>query len=118
MCNIVPKIFVGMTCNYFDDGKISPSRMESVVITEIIPFSSAPENIINLWERMKSDCDWVYADITDFFIKAVIPSNSKELIFAREKNGEWFGFNDYWYDGLLDETGKYTELLKQYNNAM
>ena len=29
---------LGQTYNYFDDGKIKPSRRMEVVITEIIPF--------------------------------------------------------------------------------
>ena len=40
---------LGQTYNYFDDGKIKPSRRMEVVITEIIPFDKIDEDTLNEW---------------------------------------------------------------------
>ena len=54
---------LGQTYNYFDDGKIKPSRRMEVVITEIIPFSEIDE------ETLKSDLEFLmsgnYPEILD-----------------------------------------------------
>ena len=41
---------LGQTYNYFDDGKIRPSRRMEVVITEIIPFSEIDLETLNYWQ--------------------------------------------------------------------
>lgn len=104
---------IGKTYNCFDDGKISRSRMYQVTITELIPFEKADKELLKLWEEEGLSCDWLF-DTTDYFIK--FSSNENEQypngVFARTKNGGWFGLGNYWNSGRLDVDGELTDILK------
>jgi hypothetical protein len=52
---------LGQTYNYFDDGKIRPSRRMEVVITEIIPFDKIDEQTLLDWNDEVKECYWLYA---------------------------------------------------------
>ena len=103
---------IGKTYNCFDDGKIRESRMYQVTITEIIPFKDADENLINIWEEEGVPCDWLF-DKTDYFIKFKSTESKDEPngVFARTKNGWWFGLGNYWNSGRLDIDGTLTDSL-------
>ena len=103
---------IGKTYNCFDDGKIRKSRMYQVVITKIIPFEKASKKILKIWQEEGLNCDWLF-DKTDYFIKFTSTESKDEPngIFARTKNGGWFGLGNYWNSGRLDIHGTLTESL-------
>ena len=105
---------LGQTYNYFDDGKIKPSRRMEVVITEIIPFNEIDEETLNDWKQEVEDCDWLYAKETDFFVKAdlkVSDDKTEKIIFVRtiNNNDGWFSLG--WWGGRLDIDGSLNALL-------
>ena len=98
---------LGQTYNYFDDGKIRPSRRMRVTITEIIPFSEIDEETLNDWKEEVKQCDWLYAKETDYFVKAdlkVSDNKTEKIIFVRTiNNNGWFSLG--WWGGRLDIDG-------------
>lgn len=102
---------VGKTYNCFDDGKISESRLYKVTITEIIPFEEADDDLLKLWKE-KLESYWLF-NKTDYFIKFKSTESKEEPngIFARTKDGGWFGLGNWWNSGTLDIDGTLTESL-------
>lgn len=88
---------IGQTYNYFDEGKIKPSRKLDVVITNIIPFLEIDEINLYDWDQEVRECDWLYAKETDYFITGdlkISNDNTEEIIFVRTVNNNhgWFSF--------------------------
>ena len=107
---------LGQTYNYFDDGKIRPSRRMEVVITEIIPFSEIDLETLNYWKEEVEECDWLYAKETDFFVKGdlkVSDDKIEKIIFVRtiNNNNGWFSLG--WWGGRLDIDGSLNALLNE-----
>ena len=103
---------LGQTYNYFDDGKIRPSRRMEVVITEIIPFNKINEETLNDWKQEVEYCDWLYAKKTDFFVKAdlkVSENKIEKIIFVKTINNNWFSLG--WWSGRLDIDSSLTDRL-------
>ena len=70
---------IGNVYDYFDDGKIKPSRRSKVKIEKIIPFSKIDKEILAQWETESKECDWIYNSTTDYFplsIFNIIPGTS------------------------------------------
>ena len=103
---------IGKTYNCFDDGKISKSRMYQVTIDEIIPFEEADNELLELWKEEGLPSDWLF-EKTDYFIKFTSTEFEDEPngVFARTKNGGWFGLGNFWNSGRLDIDGSLTESL-------
>ena len=103
---------IGKTYNCFDDGKISKSRMYQVTINEIIPFEKADKQVLELWEEEGLPSDWIYKK-TDYFIKFTSTEFEYEPngVFARTKNGGWFGLGNFWNSGRLDIDGSLSDSL-------
>ena len=110
----IPKI--GKVYNCFDDGKIRESRKYKVTIKEIIPFNKADEKTLKIWKDEGLSCDWLFKE-TDFFIKADSTEceEDPESVFARTKDGGWFGLGAIWNSGILDIDGSLTNWLN--NNS-
>jgi len=104
-------IIIGKTYNYFDDGKIKPSRMHEVVITEIIPFNKIDSETLYIWKDEVHDSHWLFTKETDYFVKADlnIGYGIEKIIFVRSVNGGWFSFG-FWA-GRLDIDGSLTKSL-------
>ena len=66
----VPKI--NEIYNYFDDGKISESRLSKVLIQEVVPIADIDKPTLELWIDEKWRCDYLYAKTTDYFIKSTL----------------------------------------------
>lgn len=103
---------IGKTYNCFDDGKIRESRMYQVTINEIIPFEKADKQLLELWENEGLSSYWLF-DKTDYFIKFTSNEFVDEPngVFARTKDGGWFGLGNYWNSGRLDIDNSLTESL-------
>ena len=96
----------GKTYNYFDDGKIKPSRRMDVIITEIIPFSEIDKETLDDWKDHVEDYYWLYAKETDFFIKGnlkVYNDKIEKIIFVRTFDDGWFSIGPW--GGKLDVDG-------------
>ena len=103
---------IGKTYNYFDDGKITESRRESVLITDIIPFDKISKKILSSWKCEMKQCDWLYAQKTDYFIRAHFNSCKdilKDIYFVRTIDGDWFSLG--WWAGRLDVDGSLNNML-------
>lgn len=103
-------IEIGKIYNYFDDGKIRESRKYTVLITKIVPFAEAEEELKDYWRSEKKDCSWVYKFNTDYFIFGMLNlKEPEEIIFVRAKRFDWFSMG--WWGGVLDVNNKLTESL-------
>jgi hypothetical protein len=108
---------VGKEYYIFDDGKLSPSRHFIAKITAVLPF----EKVINLesqlykaWEENIMEAHWLFAQDTDYFVKAESSYDENPLFFVRTIDGGWFSI-DYpncWMGARLDIDG---ELYKSMN---
>lgn len=103
---------IGETYNCFDSGKINRSRMYQVTITEIIPFKKADNELLQLWEEEGLPRYWLF-EKTDYFIKLKSTEYKYEPngVFARTKDGGWFGLGNFWNSGRLDIDYSLTESL-------
>lgn len=105
---------VGKTYNCFDDGKIRENRMYQVTITDIIPFAKANKELLKIWKEEGLSSYWLF-DKTDYFVKFKSNEFKEEPngVFARTKDGGWFGLGNYWNSGRLDIDETLTESLNQ-----
>ena len=95
---------VGTEYHIFDDGKISPNRHYIATILAVIPFHELRDpELLQDWECDKFDCDWLYAETTDYFIKASATCTDKPLYFVRTTDGGWFSLG--WWGARLDIDG-------------
>lgn len=86
--------------SYFDDGKIKPFRHSFMKILDVIPFEEASIEMLEFWDAMKSESDWIFAKETDYFIIGYeMPDYSDHnwqtihtTLFARDEYGGWYGF--------------------------
>ena len=111
MKNNIPEI--GEIYALFDDGKTGFSRRYKATVLDIIPSNVVEELYPELfagWEENLDEADFLYAPITDFFIKCSIPKYDDSFVyFVRDTNDGWFSI-DYphgWMSGLLDIDGEY-----------
>ena len=102
---------VGKEYHAFDDGKIRPSRLEVVKITELIPFDKADEELINEWKQNIEECYWLYATETDYFAKG--EWDDETSYFVRTEDGGWFSLG--WFGSRLDIDGRlYENMIENY----
>lgn len=91
----LPELYKKYDC--YDDGKITESRKYQVLITDIIPFEEADEDLIEAWKIAIIDYYWLYATETDYFIFAISYEwwYPQVEIFARTIDGDWFGLGNF-----------------------
>lgn len=104
---------IGKTYAFFDDGKTGLSRRYKATVLDIIPSNVVEELYPKLfagWKENLDEADFLYAPITDFFIKCSIPKYDDGFVyFVRDKSDSWFSI-DYphgWMSGSLDVDGEY-----------
>ena len=109
---------VGKEYHIFDDGKLSPSRHFIAKITAVLPFEKVanPESqLYRAWEENIMEVHWLFAQDTDYFVKAESSYDENPLFFVRTVDGGWFSI-DYpscWMGARLDIDGSlYNEMLK------
>lgn len=105
---------VGKEYKAFDDGKIRPSRLEVVKILEVIPFKECWDfELLSNWTEEVTDCYWLYAQETDYFIKAETDVYSDPCYFVRTTDGGWFSLG--WWGSRLDADGSlYEKMIENY----
>ena len=107
---------VGKEYHAFDDGKIRPSRLEHVKIVEVIPFKECTDNaLISTWTEEVTECYWLYAQETDYFVKAIcVQPDTGAQWFVRTEDGGWFSMG--WWGSRLDVDGElYKKMKENYN---
>lgn len=96
---------IGKTYNYFDDGKISRSRLCTVKVVEVIPFDDIDSEILDMWNSDVVECHWLYSKTTDFFVKGIFThTNHDPEYFVRTVDGGWFSIG--FLGGSLDVSGE------------
>ena len=108
----IPK--VNQTCMFFDDGKISYSRMYQATVKQVMVYDDAPDKVKKAFERESKAHDWIWNKTTDYIIACDIKDYDKNLIwFARTVDGGWFSMDvdKSWQGGRLDIDGKLEDYL-------
>ena len=108
----VPK--VNQTCMFFDDGKISYSRMYQATVKQVMVYDDAPDKVKKAFERESKAHDWIWNKTTDYIIACDIKDYDNNLIwFARTVDGGWFSMDvdKSWQGGRLDIDGKLEDYL-------
>ena len=98
----------GRTYNYFDDGKVNPSRMYSVLITDVIPFSEIDKETLKFWEKEVEEYPWLYSSETPYFIKGdlyLLEDTIEDICFVRTIDDDVYWFSLGYWAGLLDVDG-------------
>ena len=108
----IPK--VNQTCMFFDDGKISYSRMYQATVKQVMVYDDAPDKVKKAFERESKAHDWIWNKTTDYIIACDIKDYDKNLIwFARTVDGGWFSMDvdKLWQGGRLDIDGELEDYL-------
>lgn len=108
----IPK--VNQTCMFFDDGKISYSRMYQATVKQVMVYDDAPDKVKKAFERESKTHDWIWNKTTDYIVACEIKDYDKNLIwFARTVDGGWFSMDvdKTWQGGLLDIDGELEDYL-------
>ena len=113
---------VGKKYWHYDDGKITPSRQETVVINKVIPYLEVSEELRKRISEEIERYDWIYDDVISHVIFGTnldmaghpYKEGDEEIIYLPSEEG-WFGFgvNNYWNGGRLDIDGKLTESIQE-----
>lgn len=93
--NKLPELYKKYDC--YDDGKRRESRRYQVLVTDIIPFNEANEDLIKAWKIAVEQYNYLFATETDYFIFAVSYEwwYPEVEIFVRIMDGGWFGLGTY-----------------------
>lgn len=108
----IPK--VNQTCMFFDDGKISYSRMYQATVKQVMVYDDAPDKVKKVFERESKTHDWIWNKTTDYIIACDIKDYDNNLIwFARTVDGGWFSMDvdKSWQGGRLDIDGELEDYL-------
>lgn len=108
----IPK--VNQTCMFFDDGKISYSRMYQATIKQVMVYDDAPDKVKKAFERESKTHDWIWNKTTDYIVACDIKDYDNNLIwFARTVDGGWFSMDvdKSWQGGRLDIDGELEDYL-------
>ena len=114
---------IGKSYEFYDDGKITPSRRSTATVLEVlspeeaksvmfpiyvceesdmIPITVIVEgeepvgeiSLYTVWLQNVMEHDWVFASETDYFIKCSIPKYDEYPIwFVRTIEGNWFSLD-------------------------
>ena len=109
---------VGKEYHIFDDGKISPSRHYTAKITKVLPFDKVvnPESqLYKAWEENIKEAYWLFAQDTDYFVKAESSYDENPLFFVRTADGGWFSIDypNVWMGARLDIDGHLYKKMKE-----
>ena len=100
------------TYDFYDDGKITYSRHDKVIITDIISFDKIDQDILSLWKEEIEDCNWLYNKETDYFVKGHLERDNEDVVFVRCLDNSWFSLG-FW-GGRLDIDESKTKWLKKH----
>ena len=85
----IPK--VNQTCMFFDDGKISYSRMYQATVKQVMVYDDAPDKVKKAFERESKAHDWIWNKTTDYIIAcARLAIDNAHNLFPPTLRGVWF----------------------------
>jgi hypothetical protein len=73
--------------------------------------------LLEAWECDKFDCNWLFAEDTDCFVKATSSYDENPLYFVRTVDGGWFSIDypNVWMGARLDIDGSlYNKMMETY----
>ena len=108
----IPK--VNQTCMFFDDGKISYSRMYQARVKQVMVYDDAPDKVKKAFECESKTHNWIWNKTTDYIVACEIKDYDKNLIwFARTVDGGWFSMDvdRACQSGRLDIDGELEDYL-------
>lgn len=136
--NMKPVPEVGEYYHFWDDGKSAPGRHYICRVERVLTKDEAKNvevfvpdwdnyqdggeldhvlhNVYDVWKGQVEQCDWLYAEDTDYIVEISCPIYDDNLLYAvRIKRGGWFTFDvqSSWQSGLLDVDGTHYEQLKE-----
>lgn len=109
---------VGELYNHYNDGKITPSRHSVVKVTAVVPYNEVDNEIKDIILEEQKNCDWLYAQTTDYviFAEAVNEDDSeyKNRVYIRTIDGGWFSidYKTFLESGRLDIDHTLTDIVK------
>lgn len=109
---------VGKYYWHYDDGKISFSRQEKVLITKVLSYNEVPDEDKRRIKNEIREHDWIYNKSISYVIYGINKtledwdkSVDINLIYLPSKDG-WYGFSKSWLNqGRLDIDGSITKFL-------
>lgn len=114
---------VGKEYHIFDDGKISPSRHYIIEVVEVIPAMQSaglyPE-LYDAWKENVKEAYWLFAEDTDFFVKATSNYDVNPLYFVRTTDGGWFSIDypNVWMGARLDIDGELYKSMMEFGRYL
>ena len=130
---------VGEKLHFFDDGKMSQGRHYLATVVNVVKYDDAmpivipmrewsydgndswltDTNLVDIHEMEIHNADWLYAEMTDYFIEISVPEYDEyNLWCVRTKDGGWFSMDiqSGWQAGRLDTDGSiYKDFLEMHD---
>jgi hypothetical protein len=130
---------VGEELHFFDDGKMSQSRHYIATVVRVVRYEDSmgivvpmrewsfdgsdswltDTNLVDIYDIEKHNADWLYAEMTDYFIEISVPEyDENNLWCVRTKDGGWFSMDiqSGWQAGRLDTDGSiYQSFLEMHD---
>lgn len=94
------------TYHFYNDGKCGLSRHSYAIVKDILNlwgFKRYFPTEYKRWKRETKECYWLYHKKTDYFVKCDVLFYGTQW-FARDIDGGWFSFGNFFGDGELDVT--------------
>jgi hypothetical protein len=68
---------------------------------------------MSIWTDEVTDCYWLYANETDYFVEGKYDDEDEPSYFVRTKDGGWFSLG--WIGARLDIDGSlYNKMIEQF----
>ena len=112
---------VGQEYHIFDDGKIRLSRHYTAKTLEAIPFNECQDtDLVDAWKSEVEEAGFLFAEETDYFIKAASSFDKNPLYFVRTVDGGWFSIDypNWWMGARLDMDGSMYKKLKEWEGIV
>lgn len=96
---------VGKNYWFFDDGKITHSRLYQAKVLEVLDADKVPDFVKEAIVQNREDADWIFKDTTDKVIRCSIKDyDENDIWFIRTKEDGWFSLDiqSSWQGGCLD----------------
>lgn len=112
---------VGKRYWFFDDGKISMSRLYQAICKGVMEFKDVPDKVKDAIIFEINHYDWIFNSDSneDKVIRCSIKDYyENDIWFIRAKDGGWFSVNvdNNLEGGRLDVDGHFIDILNSYND--
>lgn len=123
---MINKIKIGQIFNYYDNGKFINGKISNhydFIVTDIIPFNNAPEDLINLWVINTTKFKSYFKSNTEYFIVGNIMMHKDNNIISKEilcqtNDDSWFSISGSDYEGVLDLDNEIYNYLEEFKRTL